>query len=158
VDDIDDLGAAGEVVGQALVHFGAGVAGGEDFGGKVGGARKESPGVGFETEMLQPGFGNKGHVGRAAIAVGHPKAHTGAKDGAQAMSAIETREGEVEPFANPLVLEVVFWAHNQFALDHLMKVTIVGQRRQLRLGPGSCGFIHDRAHEKIVGVGLGTVN
>ena len=56
-----------------------------------------------------------------------------------------TFPSEVQALANMFVLEIVFRAHNQFATDHLMKITVLGKCSQFGLGPNLACFFPSRA-------------
>ena len=131
---------------QALVNLGAGVAGGEDFDRQVGRAWKKGFGAGIESELDKPVFENEGDIGSATVAVAHPKPHAGAENSAEAAGAVKGFQGKINTLANLLVLEIVFGAHNQLAVDPLVNVTVIGQCLKFGLCPRFPVIFDHRTH------------
>ena len=83
---------------------------------------------------------------RPTVAVAHPKPHAGAEDSAEAAGAVKGLQGKINTLTNLLVLEVVFWAHNQLTVDHLVNVTVIGQCLKFGLCPSFSVIFDHRIH------------
>jgi len=147
MDHPDNPCAAAEKVSQPFGSFRARVAGRKDLHCQIGRTREKSLGVRLEPEPQQPFFRDKGDIRRAAVPVFHPESHVGTEHGAESVEAIESFQGEVEALADLFVLEVVFGACDQFAIDELMEVGLFGQGLKFGFGPGFTLILSHRTLE-----------
>jgi len=138
IDNPKKSAAAGEEIAEAGIDFGARIAAGENFDAKVGGFREKAASVGGESEGFEPSSANEGHIRRATVAVFHPETEIRAEHGAEARLFIVGGHGGGNARDDEFVLEIVFRAHDQFAIDQLVRVRVGGQRLKIFFGPDLC--------------------
>ncbi len=101
VDDPGEAGTVGEVFGHFAEGVIAGVVGGEDFDGEVGGELEEFFVLG--AAAFEAAGGDEGDVRREQVAGGHAVTGAGAVDAAKAGGIYDVAEGDDEDAADVFV-------------------------------------------------------